>query len=111
MSQLRDRILELAKHNHSDITEIRRDIHRHPEIGFDVYRTAGIAAHQCRELGLKVREKVGKSGVVADLIVDESFPLIALRADMDALPMQEKRDTPYKSTIDGAAHMLSLIHI
>ncbi len=105
MSKLKQKILELAKVHHQNIIDIRRDIHKNPEIGFEVQRTAKIAADECRKLGLTVREHVGKTGVVADLIVDPKFPIIALRADMDALPMQEEGSCEYKSTVPGAAHM------
>jgi amidohydrolase len=104
-SELKEHILELARKNHPEIVKIRRDIHANPEIGFEVHRTAKIAATEMKALGFEVREKVGISGVVADLIVDPKAPTIALRADMDALPMQEMGDAEYKSQVDGAAHM------
>jgi len=88
-----------------EIVEIRRDIHMHPEIGWDVERTAGIAAKEMRKLGLEVREQVGKSGVVADLNIPGASGRIALRADMDALPIQELNDLPYRSKRDGFSHM------
>lgn len=105
MSDIKSKVLELAQKHHSTIIDIRRDIHRNPEIGFEVQRTAAIAATECKKLGFIVKEGVGKTGVVADLIVDPSAPTIALRADMDALPMQETGTCEYKSTVDGAAHM------
>lgn len=98
-------VLELARKHHEKVVAIRRDIHQHPEIGFEVQRTAGIAAKACRELGFDVREGIGRTGVLADLVVDPAKPFVALRADMDALPMQEKSNATYKSKIDGAAHM------
>ena len=87
------------------VLEIRRDLHQHPETGFDVERTAALAAHEMRQLGIEVRTQVGRTGVIGDLNVPGSPERIALRADMDALPMQEASDTPYKSTVDGKAHM------
>ncbi|NCN41906.1 amidohydrolase [bacterium] len=98
-------IKRLARQFKDEIIEIRRDIHQHPEIGFEVQRTAKIAANACLKLGLKVTEGVGRTGVVADLIIDPKANTIALRADMDALPMQEEGDCEYKSTVPGAAHM------
>ena len=71
-----------------DIIAARRDIHQHPELGFDVHRTAGIAAEKLTGLGMDVRTAIGKSGVMGDLICGDG-PTIALRADMDALPIQE----------------------
>ncbi len=82
----------------------QRDIHAHPEIGFAVERTAGIAAAAMAEAGLVVREGVGQTGVVADLEVPGATRRIAFRADMDALPMDEENDLPHRSTIPGRAH-------
>jgi amidohydrolase len=88
-----------------EIVSIRRDIHQHPEIEFDVDRTAAIAANQLRDSGVTVREKIGISGVVGDIHVKGATKRIALRADMDALPMEEQRDIPYRSKNPGKAHM------
>jgi amidohydrolase len=85
-----------------EIIEWRRDFHMHPETGFDVHRTAGIVADELEKLGYRVRRGVGKTGVVADL--GEGGPIIAIRADMDALPLQEMNDFEYKSTVDGKMH-------
>ena len=93
-------------HNHfDDIVAIRRDIHQYPELGFDVHRTAGIAADALRALNIPVRTGIGRTGVVGDLEVPGASKRIALRADMDALPIQELTDVPYKSKIDGKAHL------
>lgn len=88
-----------------EIVAIRRDIHQHPETAFDVERTAGIAAEEMRKAGIEVKTEVGHTGVVGDLTVPGATRRIALRADMDALPIQEEGNPPYKSTIDGKAHM------
>lgn len=93
------------KQLYEDIIAIRRDIHQHPETAFDVERTAGVAADHMHKLGLKVKTEVGKTGVVADLEVPGATKRIALRADMDALPMQEEGEPEYKSKIPGKAHM------
>ncbi|MCB1149724.1 MAG: M20/M25/M40 family metallo-hydrolase, partial [Chlamydiia bacterium] len=87
------------------LVQIRRDIHQHPETGFDVERTAALAADEVERLGFKVRRGVGRTGVVADWDIPGATERIALRADMDALPMQEEGNPPYKSTVDGKAHM------
>jgi amidohydrolase len=93
-------------HNHfDDIVAIRRDIHQYPELGFDVHRTAGIAADALRALNIPVRTGIGRTGVVGDLEVPGASKRIALRADMDALPIQELTDVPYKSKINGKAHL------
>ncbi len=85
-----------------EIIEWRRDFHMHPEIGFEVHRTAGIVANELEKLGYRVRREVGKTGLVADL--GKGGPVVAIRADMDALPLQELNDFEYKSTVDGKMH-------
>ena len=85
------------------LTEIRRDIHRHPELGFEVQRTAALAAGALRTLGARVRTGVGRTGVVAELGPD-SGPVLAVRADMDALPLQEAVGAAYASCVPGRMH-------
>ncbi|MDE0314173.1 MAG: amidohydrolase [Candidatus Poribacteria bacterium] len=102
---MKDLIFEQCHRHFNDIVAIRRDIHQHPELGFDVERTAGIAADALDALGMSVRTGIGKTGVVGDLEVSGATKRIALRADMDALPIQEQTDVPYKSKIDGKAHL------
>ena len=82
----------------------RRDFHQHPELGFDLPRTAGIVADRLRELGLEVQTGVGRSGVVAVLEGDHEGPTILVRADMDALPVQEENETDYASQTPGMMH-------
>jgi len=86
-----------------EIISIRRDIHKHPELGFEVHRTAGIVAEKLNNLGMDVKTGIGKTGVVGDLICGDG-PTIALRADMDALPIQETGEIEYKSINDGIMH-------
>ncbi len=88
----------------SEIIDIRRDIHMHPEQGFEEHRTAALVAKKLRSLGIHVLEKVGKTGVIGDLVGKYPGPTIALRADMDALPIQETGDIPYKSKNKGVMH-------
>ena len=102
---MKDIIFEQCHHHFNDIVAIRRDIHQHPELRFDVERTAGIAADALNTLGISVKTGIGKTGVVGDLEVSGATKRIALRADMDALPIQEQTDVPYKSKIDGKAHL------
>ena len=85
----------------------RRDFHMHPELGFEEVRTAGIVADHLRGLGLEVSTGVGKTGVVAMVEPDavaENAPTVMLRFDMDALPILEANDVPYRSTVDGVMH-------
>lgn len=83
---------------------LRRDLHTHPELGFQELRTAEIAARELRDLGYAVTEKVGKTGVVGILTGDESGPTIMLRFDMDALPIREETGADYTSQIPGVMH-------
>jgi amidohydrolase len=77
----------------------RRDFHQHPELGNREFRTAKIVAEHLRALGLEVREKVAYTGVVGLLKGGRPGPVVALRADMDALPVTEEVDVPFKSTV------------
>ncbi len=88
----------------SQLTAWRRDLHQHPELGFAVQRTAGIVARTLGELGLEVRTGVGQSGVVGLLQGGRPGPTVMLRADMDALPIQEISDAPYASLTPGCMH-------
>ena len=86
------------------IISTRRDIHQHPELAFNEHRTAKLVAERLKSLGMDVQTGVGKTGVVGTLKGKNSGKTIALRADMDALPMQEISDIPYKSQNDGVMH-------
>ncbi|HYF51338.1 MAG TPA: amidohydrolase, partial [Planctomycetota bacterium] len=97
--------LDQAKAIESELIELRRDFHRHPEIAFEEVRTGGIVGDQCEKLGLNVRRGCAKTGVVATLNADKPGPAIALRADMDALPIREENEVSYKSTYDGKGHL------
>ncbi|HHX4055910.1 MAG: M20 aminoacylase family protein [Burkholderia contaminans] len=83
---------------------IRRDIHAHPEVGYDVHRTAELVASKLEQWGLSVVRGVGRTGVVGTLKRGTSDRSIGLRADMDALPMQEANEFPHRSTVPGAMH-------
>jgi len=85
-----------------EIIEWRRDFHMHPELGFEVQRTAGIVADELEKMGYRVRRAVGKTGVVAD--IGSGGKLIAIRADMDALPILEQNETEYASQVPGRMH-------
>lgn len=83
---------------------LRRDFHRHPELAFEEKRTAGVIADYLRELGLDVREGVGRTGVVAVLSGKGPGKTLLLRADMDALPVHEKNEVDYRSENEGVMH-------
>ncbi|MBV9104265.1 MAG: amidohydrolase [Candidatus Eremiobacteraeota bacterium] len=82
----------------------RRDVHRHPELGFSEHRTSAIVAERLRRLGIDVHEGIAKTGVVGVLRGSQPGRTIMLRADMDALPMPEENDHDYRSAVDGVAH-------
>src|SRR6202048_39144 len=92
---------------HSDITAWRRDIHAHPEILYDVHRTAGTVADKLKSFGCdEVVTGIGRTGVVGVIRGGrgESGHVVGLRADMVALPIFEANDVPYKSTVPGKMH-------
>ncbi|MPZ16739.1 MAG: amidohydrolase [Luteitalea sp.] len=89
----------------SRLVETRRDIHRHPELGFREKRTADLVARRLQELGFdEVRTGIGVTGVVGILKGGKPGKVVALRADMDALPIPELNDVPYKSTVENVKH-------
>ncbi|MBI4201238.1 MAG: amidohydrolase [Chloroflexi bacterium] len=96
---------------HADVAElkeeliaIRRDLHRHPELAFAEHRTAGIVAERLRSLGFKVQTGVAQTGVVGIIDFGRPGKTLMLRADMDALPIQEIEGRAYGSTFPGKMH-------
>lgn len=90
---------------HAELIRTRRHLHAHPELAFAEVATAALAARRCRELGMAVRTGVGGTGVLADLDSGRPGPTVLVRADMDALPIQEEADArPYRSTVPGVMH-------
>jgi len=90
-----------------EITAIRRDIHRHPELMYDVHRTAGLVAEKLKEWGVdEVVTGIGRTGVVGIIKGkgQDSGRVIAMRADMDALPIHEETNLEHRSTIPGKMH-------
>lgn len=85
-----------------ELIEWRRDFHMHPETGFDVHRTAGIVADELEKMGYRVTRGVGKTGVVAE--IGEGGKMVAIRADMDALPLEELNESEYKSSVENKMH-------
>ena len=91
------------------IIATRRDIHKHPELSFKEFRTSKLVADKLESYGIKVERNIGKTGVVGTLIGKEGKKTIALRADMDALPIQETGDASYKSIPSLGSNFLSAI--
>ena len=99
--------LEAIAPFHADLTAIRRDIHAHPELGLDVPRTAALVAERLKAWGVdEVAVGVGGHGVVGTIHGEAggNGPVIGLRADMDALPMEETADVPWRSLTPGVMH-------
>jgi len=95
-------MLDRARAIQDQLTAWRRVIHSHPELGFQETRTAALVAEQLSALGYRVRTAVGRTGVVGER--GAGHPLVALRADMDALPIQEASDVAYASRTPGVMH-------
>ncbi len=87
-----------------DLIEIRRDLHRHPELGFDLPHTAGVVAAELARLGIPHRTGVGRSGIVGTIAGGRPGRTLVLRADMDALPILEQTGLPFASEIRGRMH-------
>ncbi|MCB8953402.1 MAG: amidohydrolase [Ardenticatenales bacterium] len=87
-----------------ELVRLRRDFHRHPEVGFQERRTAAIIARALQEYGLVVRQGVGETGVVGLLEGARPGPTVLLRFDMDALPIQEENEVDYASQNEGVMH-------
>ncbi|OWV77453.1 amidohydrolase [Rhizobium sp. R634] len=86
------------------LTTLRRDLHAHPELGFEEERTAGIVVSLLEEAGIAVHRGLAGTGVVGTLQIGNGTRRIGLRADMDALAMPEMAERPYKSTVPGKMH-------
>jgi amidohydrolase len=96
---LDQRIDDAAKHVESKVIECRRDIHQHPELGNRETRTSKLVADRLRELKIDVKTPIAHTGVVGILRGGKPGRVVALRADMDALPVTEQVDVPFKSTV------------
>ena len=90
--------------NFDEMVEIRRHLHMYPELSFKEVNTPKLIADKLRSFGIDVKENVGGNGVVGYLKGAFDGPTIALRADFDALPIQDEKDVTYKSKIDGVSH-------
>lgn len=87
-----------------EMIRLRRDFHQHPELGFEEKRTASIVAKYLDDLGLEVQTGIGRTGVVGLLSGNGRGKTLLLRADMDALPVQEQNEVQYRSQNDGIMH-------
>ncbi|GAA3729439.1 N-acetyl amino acid acetylase SndC [Salinicoccus jeotgali] len=97
-------IEQLAEDHYDEMVRLRRHFHMYPELSFHEVQTPAYIAEYLRELGIETKEGVGGRGVVGRLIIDPERPTVALRADFDALPIQDQKDVPYRSTVPGVMH-------
>jgi N-acetylcysteine deacetylase len=108
MSELQRTLREELARTHGDLEpeliEVRRNFHREPELRFEEYRTAETVENLLRPLELSVRSGVAGTGLLTDLRGERPGPTVALRADMDALPIRDAKDVPYASRQDGVMH-------
>lgn len=96
--------LQAAEALHEQLVATRRDLHAHPELGFEELRTARIVAQRLGDLGYEVVTGVGKTGVVGLMSGQPGERTVLLRFDMDALPIEEANDVPYRSQTPGVMH-------
>ncbi|MCA9875141.1 MAG: amidohydrolase, partial [Anaerolineales bacterium] len=96
-------MLSKAQNIADEIIRLRRDIHQHPELSFQEFRTAALVADTLQEIGIDVQTGVGRTGVIGRIGSGDG-PTIAIRADMDALPIVEKNDVAYCSQNEGVMH-------
>src|SRR5471032_1113755 len=104
MTQEYAQLLADLRESEDQFISVRRDIHAHPELGFAETRTADLVAHKLRDWGYEVTVGIGGTGVVGQIRRGTSERKIGLRADMDALPIQEESGLPYASTIESTMH-------
>ena len=97
-------IIDHIKEFHEELTEIRRDLHAHPELGMEEERTSDIVAEKLGSWGIEVHRGLGNTGVVGTLRIGNNPRSVGLRADMDALPIQEANSFEHRSRNDGVMH-------
>ena len=85
------------------IIEIRRELHKHPELMYEEFKTSELVRRELDQLDIPYKSPIAKTGVLAT-IGNGNGPCVALRADMDALPIHEETDVPFRSEIDGKMH-------
>jgi amidohydrolase len=105
MTSIQEKIRSLAETHYADVLAMRRHIHMHPELSYQEVETASFVAAQLQRMGLEVKSGIGGQGLTA--FIQGKNPdsrLVALRADMDALPIRELNEVEYKSKHDGVMH-------
>jgi len=103
-SNLLKKVHQLAEEQYPRLLKLRRKLHQNPELSRQESRTANLLAKELDTLDLDVRTGVGGHGIIADLVTNTSKPTVALRVDMDALPIHEINQVPYRSVVPGVSH-------
>src|SRR6185437_3358148 len=96
-------LLERARSIQPWIVSVRRELHRHPELMFDLVHTSGVVRRELDALDIPYEHPVAETGIVATIGTGDG-PCVALRADMDALPIHEDAEVEFRSEIDGRMH-------
>jgi len=102
--KIEEKIKTLSREFYLSLVKLRRELHQYPEIAYTEYKTSGVVARELRKLGIEVETGVAKTGVVGLLNKNKKGKTVALRADMDALPVTEMTDLPFKSKNPGRMH-------
>ncbi|MBS2968264.1 amidohydrolase [Metabacillus sp. KIGAM252] len=97
-------IYEELDRSYEEMVEIRRHLHQHPELSFQEWKTAAFIKEYYENLGVEVKDKVGGNGLTAVIKGSKPGKTVAFRADFDALPIQDEKSVPYKSTVPGVMH-------
>ncbi len=95
-------LLDQSKELQAEIIEVRRHLHQYPELSFEEVETSKLAAERLKELGYAIKTGIAGTGITAD--IGSGARTIAIRADMDALPVEEAKDRPYRSKREGVMH-------
>lgn len=101
---MKQRLFDLLDKNYEEMVDIRRYLHQNPELSFKEVKTAAYIADFYKQLGIEVKSGVGGNGVVARIKGEMPGKTVALRADFDALPIQEETNLPYQSLVPGVMH-------
>jgi amidohydrolase len=104
LNDIGNAILDVARAEEAGLIAVRRDLHAHPELSFQEVRTAGVVAAELSRLGIACRTGVGGTGVIADIKGGRPGITLAIRGDMDALPIEERTGLPFASENNGVMH-------
>ena len=104
MLQLTEEFKALARSIEDEVIHLRRELHQYPELSWKEFKTAAILTELLRDAGLDVREGICSTGIVAEIDTGQPGNTIAVRADMDALPMNDDKEVPYASRVPGSMH-------